>query len=327
MTIEIIGEQLVPIADLLCSPSFADRLKQPHVIALAESIRDTVLINPPMVRQSDGKVAAGEDRIAAHVILDREFVRATLIECDDDELEAIRKAENKHRRVELSAEELLARVEALGVAQAEPTTISFSTVLPDDSYPTRATLDAAREAMREGPGRPKERRTVAIEAVAEDTGRSADAVRKAVERAKAKREVTSIELWGTEQPAEWLEPVLAQRVSLTGASDKLRAAMAELTRMQKKSPIDDKVSWELHEALQARAHLIRSLRPACVCAWCKNRGDYVAECTACGGRGFLTEEQLVMVPEELKNPHVAMRDGVSVPLAQEAADPLADLFA
>lgn len=322
MTIEIIGEQLVPIADLLCSPSFADRLKQPHVIALAESIRDTVLINPPMVRQSDGKVAAGEDRIAAHVILDREFVRATLIECDDDELEAIRKAENKHRRVELSAEELLARVEALGIEL--PGAEEFAPPMTQEAIESASQIPPV---LREGPGRPKERRTVAIEAVAEDTGRSADAVRKAVERAKAKREVTSIELWGTEQPVEWLEPVLAQRVSLTGASDKLRAAMAELTRMQKKSPIDDKVSWELHEALQARAHLIRSLRPACVCAWCKNRGDYVADCTACGGRGFLTEEQLAMVPEELKNPNVVMRNGVSVPLAQEAADPLADLFA
>jgi hypothetical protein len=185
------------------------------------------------------------------------------------------------------------------------------------------------EPLRPAPGRPKETRTAAIEAVADETGRSTEAVRKAVERAAAKRALSSVEQWGTEQPGEWLEPVLAQRLALTDASDKIRAAMAALTRMQKKSPIDDALSWKLHEDLQARAHSIRMLRPACVCAWCKNRFEYVAECTACGGKGFLNEEQALAVPDELKTAHVAMRNGASVPLTftQEAADDLADLFA
>lgn len=299
MTIDILGEAYVKIADLLCSPDFADRVDRPHVKALAESIRELVLIHPPMVRQSDGKVAAGEDRIAAHCVLERDEVRVTLIGCSDEELEAIRAAENKHRRADVSSEQLLAMVEE---------TAAFEALEPPNDEPAK-------------PGRPKERRTEAIEAVADETGRSPEAVRKAVERAASKRAVASIEQWGTEQPEEWLAPIVAQRVALTNASDKIRAAMAELTRMQRKSPIDEDTSWRIHSELQAKASAIRLMRPACVCAWCKNRGDHVVECTACSGRGFLTEEQAAMVPEELKDPTRAMRGG-KLTLLYRADDPV-----
>lgn len=309
MTIDILGEAYVKIADLLCSPDFADRVDRPHVKALAESIRDLALIHPPMVRQSDGKVAAGEDRIAAHCVLERDEVRVTLIGCSDEELEAIRAAENKHRRADVSADQLLAMVEDMTVTIGP---------LPDGFTVGPGEIQVVRE-----PGRPKERRTEAIEAVADETGRSAEAVRKAVERAASKRAVASIEQWGTAQPEEWLAPIVAQRVALTNASDKIRAAMAELTRMQRKSPIDEDTSWRIHSELQAKASAIRMMRPACVCAWCKNRGDYVVECTACSGRGFLTEEQSAMVPEELKDPTRAMRGGTLILLySAEDAVPL-----
>lgn len=306
MTVEILGDAYVEIGNLVCSPGFEERTRKPHVAALAESIRDTVLIHAPMVRERDSQVVAGEDRVAAYCVLDRPEIRVTLVECSDEELEAIRAAENKFRRQDISAEELLARVEALAPtipAPGEPVMeweAASATALLDDMG-----LTIERHPLT-GPGRPKKARTVALEAVAEETGKSVESVRKATERAAAKRDKASIELWGTEQPTEWLDRVQAQRRLLTGASDKVTAAMASLTRLQTRSPIDDALSHELHLALQEKAHAIRALRPACVCAWCKNT---VPDCTACGGRGYLTESQAAMVPEELKAGSVVVVGG------------------
>lgn len=319
MTVEILGDAYVAIANLECSPGFEERTRKPHVIALAESIRDTVLINAPMVRERDSKVAAGEDRIAAYCVLDRPEIRVTLVECSDEELEAIRSAENKFRRSDISAEELLARVEAMAPQASAPCECCQGETVATDSgaecvicgWRQRAPGD---QAPLVGPGRPKKARTVAMEAVAAETGRSHESVRKATERAAARRDKASIELWGTEQPAEWLEPIQAQRRLLTGASDKVTAAMASLTRLQTRSPIDDALSHELHLALQEKAHAIRALRPACVCAWCKNT---VPDCTACGGRGYLTESQAAMVPEELKAGSVVVVGGKVASLASD----------
>jgi ParB-like chromosome segregation protein Spo0J len=309
MTIEIIGEAYLELGELVCSDGWAERLERKHVRELAENIKGLVLIHPPMVRSSDRVVIAGEDRVAACALNEETHVRVTLVECDDAELEAIRAAENRHRRSESGAELLQLLEEAEQAIAAPPA--------PEE----------AAEPVKRGRGRPKGSRNQAIERVAAETDRSVDAVRKAVDREERTRELATIELWGTTQPAEWLEPVLKRRAALTKAAEKLQAAMSTLTTLQKLAPISDQVSYSLHERLKEMAAELRGQRPACVCAWCKNEPALVEDCTACGGDGYLSQERAAMVPADLKSPAITVRRGIQVERMPEPEASLDDFFA
>lgn len=159
-------------------------------------------------------------------------------------------------------------------------------------------------------GKPKTDRMRAVERVAAQTGRPVETVRKAVEREERRREKASIELWGREQPPEWLEPVLALRAAISGVYDRLKGAAGTLTKTR--LDLGDE-----REALKTTARAIRSRRPAAVCAWCKNVDRYVVDCTACKGVGWISEEMLEQVPEALRDPRKAMVQGQEVELEWE----------
>lgn len=312
--IEHLGEATLPISALLCSDGFAERLTRPNVIRLSESIRELTLLQAPIVRASDSRVAAGEDRIAACCLLDLEELVCRLVECSDDELAAIGRAENDCRR-NASAEELLAMVEE---REAEPMNIEAFAMSPGaewdpetDPVVVEPSLSRASHEQQVGRrGRKKTERTKAVEAVAADVGRSAEAVRKAAERAERKRENATIETWGREQPAVWLEQVSSARATLTEAASKVQAAMAALTRVADTGILRPEVGLRLYEDLKTEAHALRDARPACVCAWCKNLPTIVKTCTACHGRGYLSEEAAESVPDSLKAPEAVMVAGL-----------------
>lgn len=299
--IEHLGEATLPISALLVSDGFSERLARPNVIKLSESIRELTLLQAPIVRASDSRVAAGEDRVAACCLLDLEELVCRLVECSDEELEAIRKAENDCRR-NVSADELLAMVEE--EAEAQLTDAEAEAMIEAMSGTNSVTRGSTAK-----PGRKKEKRTQAIEAVAAEVGRSTEAVRKATERAERKREAASIETWGREQPAGWLEQVSSVRAMMTEAAAKVQAAMAALTRVSDTGVLRPEVGLRLYADLKTEAHALRAARPSCVCAWCKNLPKVVKACTACHGRGYLSEEAAESVPEALKTPVAVMTGG------------------
>lgn len=302
--IERCGEVLVPISSLVCGDGFEARLERPHVRALADSIKRlggehpvNGVIHHPVVRASDNKVGAGEDRIAAMCLLDQDNMLVSLVECSDEELEAMREAENKFRRNVVPAE-LLAMVESRA---EELEADEFD--IDDHCGPEESTrrIDSAKNMLAQ-PGRPMSPRGEAIREVAAEVGRSPDAVRKSAERAAKRAKAESFETWGTTQPKHWTERVSKLKRELENTADKLRAAMAALTRaeMVEKLPAE---MWQLHEQLKLAASRCKLQSPACVCAYCKNmtdRPEVGGACEACGGRGYLTAEQEALVPAELR---------------------------
>lgn len=347
---QVFGEQEVEIANLVCSDGFEARLQTADVREKAASIGQVGLIHPPLVRASDGRVGPGEDRIAACCLLGWSSITVRLIECSDDELEALREHENRVRRKESGAEllEMVTSVELAGPlpvdfaiepgsiqahpdAQLEgvapfeaedyffPPAMSAAMSAPLESTPVepaealRALRDAHAGVIEsEDPGdppaqggRPRGKRGKAIAKVAEQTGRSPEAVRKALEREAKRIEKLAIETWGREQDPEWMKRVVEQREELTLAADKLKAATSGLTRLATLG-ID---MLDRREEIRALRRALRDARPACVCAWCKNLAELVEKCTACKGLGWIPESLAAQIPEQLKDPRAVMVHG------------------
>lgn len=297
--ITILGEQIVDIERLVVSDDFADRLSAPRVQRLADSIDETTLIHPPMVRASDGVVVAGEDRVAAYCLRDRTTMPARLVECSDEAVAAMREAENAVRR-HLPPAELAARVEEV------------------------AQVVRAPEEPGSRPGRRKTARGRAVEQVAKEERRSPVAVRKAAERERKRQDGSRLELWGRPQPEAWLEQVGHARLEMTESAYRVQAALATCTRLKESGAAPLELE-RVREALVAAGALLRANRPSCVCGYCKNLPGIVAECIACAGRGYLTEAQAENMPGTLKEPSKVMVAGKLRTAALPAPD-AAELF-
>jgi len=308
-------------ADLVYSDDFATRLALPRVRELADSIDALINIHLPMVRMSDMQVVAGEDRLAAHIILKRSTVLCDVVECSDEEVLLIRSAENERRRKE-GADEIANRVaeveramaaesyayETMEDTEPDPAIAAIDSLTPDalfhmpsdsatferesafglpaDFVPAEQRTEP--EPVKRGRGRPKgskKAHALAVEAVAAEVGRTAEAVRKVEERIRIKKECAVLEDWGTTQPPEFLDPLLEARVAFTDAAAKVQAAMACLTRLGTASALRDGVLATSQESLRALAYQLRARRPAAVCAWCKNLSSMVGPCKACNGLG------------------------------------------
>lgn len=324
---QVYGEQEVSIADLVCSDDFAARLERASVRAMADSIAKVGLIHPPLVRARDGAVGPGEDRIAAHVLLGRPTVVARLIECTDEELDAMREQENAVRRKESAAE--LAAMVALHIDA--PADIGAATgpivEMWDVAPPAELVAEVAAAVERDDRittrrrGRPRTPKNAAVAKVAGDTGRSPEAIRKALEREQARQQAGAVETWGRPQPEAWLEHVSDMRATLTEGADKLKITVARLKRSRTLGiPMD-----ELREQLREAGRAIRGARPAAVCAWCKNLPDLVGNCTACKGLGWISEELAEQIPEALRDPRQVMVQGFQyeVPMPEPVVEELA----
>ncbi len=310
------------IDELVCSDAFESRLGHAHVARLAESIRDRGLIHPPIVRADTMEVIAGEDRVAAHVLLNASHVLCDLVFCSDEEVTAIREAENKHRRPHTGAE-LLELVER-----------KVKTILPPPPAPshTPASMPPLPLPPLEEPdvGRPKTERTKAIEELAAETGRSPEAIRKATERAAKKKAkeaavgapASGFETWGREVPAELLESTTKAHKALTEASSKVSAAIAALTKLQKEALIRDGLANQIAVMLQDAGRALRGARPSALCPWCKGQEKLLKGCAACFGTAYAVEATMDMIPATLRDPRIVMALGKEMRLAEPPPAPV-----
>lgn len=182
----------------------------------------------------------------------------------------------------------------------------------------RATLERV-EAVRAQVGTQR----AAVAAVSAETGRSEHAVKKAANRAKRAKDKVSIETWGRPQPEAWMAATAELRRALTNASNSIRTAMSALSPALE-AGVPGIMLEVTHGDLKAMAAHLRSVRPACVCAWCKNEPTLVERCVACGGRGWLGEQKMSLVPKELFPPGSAMAQGRPVELEPPVADVTVD---
>jgi hypothetical protein len=291
---------------LTCSDDFDKRLVQTHVIKLADSIRKLGLIHYPLVRMGATlEVIAGEDRVAACVLLNLDSVTCRLVSCTDAEVLELREAENRDRR------------NHTGTELAELVQKKLETLPPP------AALTPEKHV-----GRPKLEKTLALEEVAEEAGISKDAARKKIERAQKKAQraqeagdapeasAPPFETWGRAVDPVLLAETAEAHRALTDAASKVSTALGRLTAIQNKALIRDGLANQLAELLKEASRSLRHARPAALCAWCKGQPDLRKGCAACLGAAYLLEANMGSVPAELKYPQAIMVGGKPMALVE-----------
>ena len=305
---EILGTREVKLSKLKLDGSFKGRLEAPHVADRAASIEKLGLLFEPLVRAADWRVIDGRDRIAAHMVLGRETIECKLVQCTDEECDILERVTTIERRHD-PAEQAKALRELV------------------DRYASRVQYT---EDPR-GPGRPKERRTVAREQVAEQLGVTAGALKMREYRAeKAKEKLDStrdmlppeppVRTFGLEVDRAFLEQAARIQQFIDDAALKLRAAQGALTMLSNAGlPFPkarlDRIRGELHDV----AAKVRGARPKSLCPYCKGQDGIQEQCVACQGCGLTTDSQENGVPTELlreENPMV-MANGALVEMAEE----------
>jgi hypothetical protein len=223
------GYRHVAVDSIVLPGDINKRMKRPHVVELAKSIRELgdEPIHAPTVTAKGSKLVAGRDRMAALLLNESEDCWVRLVEGSKQELADLEVDENLHRRHD-DRDDLIARRVAKVAGEVEA-----AGQLPDAVYGN--------------PGRPKTARGAARERVARELGTTPDAIRAAEHRATAKKSEVSpaaiegkplvppVEIWGLPIPEampgyEFAEIVNVQR-EIDAADKALRAAQAALTKL------------------------------------------------------------------------------------------------
>lgn len=301
------------IASLVCSDDFERRLGEKHVAELAESIRDIGLINKPWVRASDMKVICGEDRIAAHCMLGKDFVEVRVVECTDAEFEKVRIAENRHRRSPEQVKELVEAIEGrLSVME------SIDRDHPADEEMESLGIEVEGPARR--PGRPKTIHGTAVEEAAKQLGTTPNAVRKKLARAvEAEKNAPPFETWGREAPEKIVKEARRAYEALTSAYSKITSAMSIITDMQKANVLSDSVANDIWQNLQSAAEFAKNMRPEALCPWCKGDKKLAKKCGYCLATGAVNAYKANQAPANLKE-HPAAVVTMEKPVTVMAAE-------
>lgn len=304
-----IEQTMIGIDLLRCSDSFEQRLGQFHVASLAESIRECGIIHPPVVRASDYQVIAGEDRIAAHVLLNRDEVLVDLVECTDEEVETIREHENLHRRSATPAEvkALVEQLEEEAVEEVETVVTGIDFGFQD--HLVEATVDTGTgellkvETVKRG--RPKTARGAAVEEAANKLGVTTNAVYKKLQQAK--KDGPPFETWGREVDPKLVADAAESYKSITHVVDKLNLAHQALLHCMKKAHVVDEDAAEWLVEIADVIDNARAARPVGLCPYCKG---VAAKCHHCRDTKLLLSGRAHAVPPELKEPKAIATEDV-----------------
>lgn len=281
-----IGFREVQIDRLKLTGDFKKRLKAPHVKELSSSIDSSIgLLHEPIVRMERGAgmtLLAGNDRVAAHVLLKRTKVHAKLVQCTDDEARQIVATENAIRRHD--PQEQRAAVLALTERLAE------------DIQRTNP------EVPKAGPGRRKTAKGLAREMVAKQRGVTPDAIRLQQYRDKRSKEpvptpreevVLPISNMGMDLSEEFIAQVGSVKNLLEEAARKVSGALRDLTSFANGTLPKHKARLDrCRENLQEQSDALRALIPESLCPFCKGIEKVTSQCGGCEGSAYITRSQV-----------------------------------
>lgn len=279
----------------------AQRMKEPRVVALAESSADLGgdFMHAPTVNAdvTPPELVAGRDRMAAALLRKRKKVwvhvgkKWTPLDLLKAEV-----GENLHRRHD-DKDALTARL----VDKAEEV--------------------VSGQVTQNSPGRPAAPRREAQRLVAEASGQDVEAVRSADRRAAAKvREAgdsptgsraqplpapspSLIETFGHDLPEEVADGLAAKLEAFDRADKMLRQAQAAIGDLALTN-FPAGIVARLKEDVHAVAAKVRGERPHALCPYCKGSG---AKCGVCMEQGVVSRSTFEAAPEEKRVP-VASRD-------------------
>lgn len=314
----------LPIKTLGLPGDVKSRMKLPHVIELAESIRERTGNRPihlPTIEYPSKELLAGGDRIAACLINgDAKVWVQPVSQLTDQERRDIVRDENLHRRADdrdaLIRQRVAEREEEIQAQRIE----AGPDVRDDDGFLIRK------------PGRKKTAKGEAREEVARELGTTPGAVRAAEARASAPHvhfwtaveddgdgvtEACSCgETRGGDGPVPGPPPpvdtyglplltdvvetaqVILQQEIIAHADAALRRAQAELGKLANLPMVRgaQQLIAQVHEVAAA----VRRARWSAVCPYCKRLPHFVIGCKPCGTSGFVGADDMLGVADELK---------------------------
>jgi hypothetical protein len=287
-----------------------------RILRLARSISEIGVLHEPIVRKSDMLAITGGDRIAALHFNKRLKARVKLVECDDDEADVIRDAENAARRHNDTAE-LVATGRVLKRYAKEAEERWIRDMAKREALERMGILPAKKR------GRPRSPKTMALEELAAATGVTVATLRQRDRRRRraqmssaidgsaeieegtvkdvAKDRLPNLQRWGMEVPEDFRKAVQHIRVVMLGIGDRLLEAQNTMHHINCKDALfPPALAKRLFTDLQELRRDVSLSAPVAICPYCKNLGGVQEQCGACVTTGWISERQLASVPEELK---------------------------
>ncbi|MDX2253263.1 MAG: hypothetical protein NW202_13340 [Nitrospira sp.] len=306
-----IGPKDVRVDSLVLSSDFSKRLGKLHVNELADSLEQTGrLLQRIGVNQSDNAVIWGEDRVAAHMHLEREEIPAEIWDLTSMEVAMFRRVENVRRRYD-SAERDKSILELHEIL--EKMFASNGAVNPKEAATQELAAQigtkpgSVERSMRKEKARRKEK-TPPV-----DTGPETD----------APIVVEDFETFGVPMDADFAYGIRAIKQELKRVDQSCRDAQSGLTAAINAGGAPPARLKALQEEVHDIGAAIRNLMPHCICVYCKT---VVETCGVCGGRNWNTVEQFHAAPEALRdwNQRRVMSNGKIVTMTTLASQPQSD---
>jgi len=284
------GYRELPLKRLKLPGDIPARMKLPHVIELSKSIDlGNELINAPVVEGETEELHAGRDRIAACLLRRMKKVWCHVaVEMTDEDRADLELFENLHRRQD-NRDELIARRVARLAGQ-----------LPDTASGK--------------PGRRKTARGAAREQVAREIGTTPEAVRAAEKRAEADEQEEQeepatpvvvpppVETWGVpvDHLAQEFASVRIAQEAMRAADRHLQAAQRALAALADGGGVARHYHARLYAGVHNAAAALRADIPTALCPYCKGAPQRQVNCNGCSRIGYVGDNALLGVAEELK---------------------------
>jgi ParB-like chromosome segregation protein Spo0J len=289
-----IGYESVPVAKMLFSGQWRQKLDDPSIPARAMSQKIVGLLHDPIVRKEDWKVFAGERRIAAEMHNGATEVWCKMVECTDEEGALASDMENAYRE-HLSAAGQAALVERLTPKIAAIKAAGFDPPKPRDKR-----------------GRIKLNATEAREVAAQLTGKTVETIRKAEQRTKRQKEnllkrtdinadigIRSLGLELDDKFRKQTNDVVAATSEIAQLMTRALGRMTVL--LESGLPVHAYRLGQAKESIALLGSMLRGLLPVCLCPFCKGVPALSPKCTGCMGTEYITANQEDGVPKELWN--------------------------
>lgn len=286
----------VDVGSIRAAHGFRERMQDPGVVRMAQSIRTVGLVAPPCVRASDMKLVSGEDKVAACHILGMKQVRCRMIECSDQALSLARDVETAYRGADVA--EQYAAVNAL-LDQVE------------------REVKAEPEPASRGPGGRPSPRGEARRRVGAVIGKSEAALAKHDSRQRShtapRPKVAKPEGWkldgygfdvppGVQERAERIKQAMETTDNHARTIQRVLAGLAD----------DFSDSVAIHELARRAGAVARALVPTHLCPWCKANEHAIRVCGGCFMRGFVCEKDFEAADERLRTERLISYQGVYV---------------
>jgi hypothetical protein len=334
------GQKIVKLESLKLPGDIRVRMKEPHVLALADSYKATGgrPMNAPWVDKETGRVVAGRDRAAAMMVAGIKESHVEHVSGDPIDLARATIIENFHRRLDdrQKLAKQLAEIEEGQIQQedADPK--------PAKDGESRSAQFRAGSANNSSPapknrkGRPSGSRSKALGKVATNLGITPSAARALVRRAEekepekqeaAKPVAPPVKTFGQAIPPE----ILARIEKEQGLIDKIGKLLAEAKRVYTElESLRGVARFEGNRHIGSsfrtainELNALKLTRPESVCPYCKMVPELMKSCASCRGHGYVDVLGIKDVhPAYLQegDDAIVAAGGKEVPLSRFSAD-------